>query len=205
MICTAMSGNGARIGMGFTRAAVRPIRLAQLRDPAASIAAAAGSTSRMIVAPRAGTTTSIPACGATTWASAWPSVQSDNGVRLTDLDGDSGHAERPRSATPAQGNSPRTHLGARRNAPDPGRRGSTVVRPQNPPRRNALRRTPKLTRPQTASLARPPFRHALRCAAGALRRRPAGARTSASPCLADAQRDRSAPRRRGPGLRPFDA
>jgi hypothetical protein len=26
-----------------------------------------------------------------------------------------------------------------------------------------------------------------------------------SPCFADARRDRSAPRRRGPGLRPFDA
>ncbi len=70
---------------------------------------------------------------------------------------------------------------------------------------NALRRTPKLIRPQTASLARPPFRCALRSAAGALRHRPAGARTSASPCFADPRRDRSAPRRRGPGLRPLDA
>jgi hypothetical protein len=62
-----------------------------------------------------------------------------------------------------------------------------------------------LPRPQTPSLAGPPFRCALRSAAGALRRRPAGARTSASPCFAYPRRDRSAPRRRGPGLRPFDA
>jgi len=52
----------------------------------------------------------------------------------------------------------RTDFGARGNAHDFGRQVSPLVRPPQCPRRNALRRTPKLPRPQTAALARPPGR-----------------------------------------------
>jgi hypothetical protein len=106
-------------------------------------------------------------------------------------------------ATPAHGNSPRTHLGARQNAPDLGRRGSPVVRPPNHPR---CKRAPTNTHAGSPAdaVARPssiPLRAPVPPPGRFVTGLP-GRERPQSPCCADSCRHRSAPPRR-PGPRSF--